>query len=180
MRGWLHTRYAPVRHSHSPEGEFPSDLHVLGLPLAFILSQDQTLHCSIVVLFLFPVLGLRYDSSVPYPRTASRRPEFCFLCWPQAFKELCPPFFPSLLPWGRKRLQNYSFFLYVQLFSQLFFIYFQIIFLHLDYQRNTNTKKRDGALHRLYILSSDFCLLIQQSGQPLEPQERSSLRKQHH
>ena len=23
----------------------PSDLHVLGLPLAFILSQDQTLHC---------------------------------------------------------------------------------------------------------------------------------------
>ena len=54
-RGWLHTRYAPVRHSHSPEGEIPSDLHVLGLPLAFILSQDQTLHCIIVVLnyFLF-------------------------------------------------------------------------------------------------------------------------------
>ena len=23
----------------------PFDLHVLGLPLAFILSQDQTLHC---------------------------------------------------------------------------------------------------------------------------------------
>ena len=23
----------------------PHDLHVLGLPLAFILSQDQTLHC---------------------------------------------------------------------------------------------------------------------------------------
>ncbi len=23
----------------------PLDLHVLGLPLAFILSQDQTLHC---------------------------------------------------------------------------------------------------------------------------------------
>ena len=56
-------------------------------------------------------------------------------------KNSAPPFFPSLLPWGRKRLQNYSFFLYVQLFSQLFFIYFQIILLHLDYQRNTNTKK---------------------------------------
>ena len=26
----------------------PLDLHVLGLSLAFILSQDQTLHCSIV------------------------------------------------------------------------------------------------------------------------------------
>ena len=24
----------------------PFDLHVLGLPLAFILSQDQTLHCN--------------------------------------------------------------------------------------------------------------------------------------
>ena len=24
----------------------PLDLHVLGLPLAFILSQDQTLHCN--------------------------------------------------------------------------------------------------------------------------------------
>jgi hypothetical protein len=25
----------------------PLDLHVLGLPLAFILSQDQTLHCKV-------------------------------------------------------------------------------------------------------------------------------------
>ena len=39
-----------------PEGHLPFDLHVLGLPLAFILSQDQTLHCIIVLLdfsFLF-------------------------------------------------------------------------------------------------------------------------------
>ena len=28
----------------------PLDLHVLSLPLAFILSQDQTLHCKIFVL----------------------------------------------------------------------------------------------------------------------------------
>ena len=27
----------------------PFDLHVLGLPLAFILSQDQTLHCKMFV-----------------------------------------------------------------------------------------------------------------------------------
>jgi hypothetical protein len=26
--------------------EIPFDLHVLGLPLALILSQDQTLHCN--------------------------------------------------------------------------------------------------------------------------------------
>ena len=36
-----------------PEGRLPFDLHVLGLPLAFILSQDQTLHCIIVLLNLF-------------------------------------------------------------------------------------------------------------------------------
>ncbi|KAH7433235.1 hypothetical protein KP509_07G061000, partial [Ceratopteris richardii] len=28
----------------TPRGCFPSDLHVLGIPPAFILSQDQTLH----------------------------------------------------------------------------------------------------------------------------------------
>ena len=53
----MHTRCAPVRHSHPPEGGIPYDLHVLGLPLAFILSQDQTLRCSIAVLVSFPVKG---------------------------------------------------------------------------------------------------------------------------
>ena len=45
--GRLLTRYAPVRHSHQMVASYhwiPSVLHVLGLPLAFILSQDQTLH----------------------------------------------------------------------------------------------------------------------------------------
>ena len=41
--GRLVTRYAPVRHYQYRYQPF--DLHVLGLPLAFILSQDQTLHC---------------------------------------------------------------------------------------------------------------------------------------
>ena len=43
----LRTR-APL--SCLPKEAIPFDLHVLGLPLAFILSQDQTLRCSIVVL----------------------------------------------------------------------------------------------------------------------------------
>ena len=45
--GRLHTRYAPVRRSPAVHccTPLPLDLHVLGLPLAFILSQDQTLHC---------------------------------------------------------------------------------------------------------------------------------------
>ena len=36
-----------------PKGILPSDLHVFGLPLAFILSQDQTLLCIIVLTFVF-------------------------------------------------------------------------------------------------------------------------------
>src|SRR5207245_1899295 len=41
--GQVPTRYSPVR--HSPETEAPEafDLHVLGMPPAFVLSQDQTL-----------------------------------------------------------------------------------------------------------------------------------------
>ena len=35
--------YSPVRHSSAPEGLLPFDLHVLGMPPAFNLSQDQTL-----------------------------------------------------------------------------------------------------------------------------------------
>ena len=54
--GRSHTRYAPVRRSpaqccHCP---LPLDLHVLGLPLAFILSQDQTLRCmTFFICYLF-------------------------------------------------------------------------------------------------------------------------------
>ena len=49
VQGRLPTRYSPVRHSvnKNPSENFISftsfDLHVLGTPPAFILSQDQTL-----------------------------------------------------------------------------------------------------------------------------------------
>ena len=48
VKGRLHTRYSPVRHSSAKSklSLLPFDLHVLGLPLAFILSQDQTLRCN--------------------------------------------------------------------------------------------------------------------------------------
>ena len=47
VKGRLHTRYSPVRRSSALDCSrlLPLDLHVLSLPLAFILSQDQTLHC---------------------------------------------------------------------------------------------------------------------------------------
>ena len=35
--------YSPVRHSSASEDLLPFDLHVLGMPPAFILSKDQTL-----------------------------------------------------------------------------------------------------------------------------------------
>jgi hypothetical protein len=35
----------------------PLDLHVLSLPLAFILSQDQTLHCKRVLTLALKILS---------------------------------------------------------------------------------------------------------------------------
>jgi hypothetical protein len=43
VQGRSPTCYSPVRHSSTPEGAFPFDLHVLSTPPAFVLSQDQTL-----------------------------------------------------------------------------------------------------------------------------------------
>ena len=86
-----------------PKGRLPFDLHVLGLPLAFILSQDQTLRCIIVF------LKFSSESRVP-PRcslwcsfsrvrlSSTRRTRTVFLCWPQAFKELSAFLFPSIQP----------------------------------------------------------------------------------
>ena len=50
VRGWLHTCYSPVRRSPPVYcyTVLPLDLHVLSLSLAFILSQDQTLHTRII------------------------------------------------------------------------------------------------------------------------------------
>ena len=47
VEGRLHTCYSPVRRSSAMYCYIllPLDLHVLGLSLAFILSQDQTLLC---------------------------------------------------------------------------------------------------------------------------------------
>ena len=41
--GYVPTRYSAVRRSSTSEEAFPLDLHVLGTPPAFVLSQDQTL-----------------------------------------------------------------------------------------------------------------------------------------
>ena len=113
-----------MRHSHSPEGEFPSDLHVLGLPLAFILSQDQTLHCIIVVLKSFSCLGLRYDSLLflTLETVRASRPPVSDLCWPQAFKELSG--LPSSIPLFRKAENGCKGTTFLQT-DKRFFVFFQ-------------------------------------------------------
>ena len=51
-KGRLPTRYSPVRHCPQPEGRFSFDLHVLGTPPAFVLSQDQTLQFNLWTPFI--------------------------------------------------------------------------------------------------------------------------------
>ena len=60
LKGRFLTRYSPVRHcprlpfDESPFLRFSFDLHVLGTPPAFVLSQDQTLYEWYLNLFPFP------------------------------------------------------------------------------------------------------------------------------
>jgi hypothetical protein len=79
-KGRLPTRYSPVR--HSPPGSklpvLPFDLHVLSMPPAFVLSQDQTLQ---LILFRFPAMPesiarlLSYSMLVALPLKARPSPE---------------------------------------------------------------------------------------------------------
>ena len=48
--------HSPVANVGIATDLLPLDLHVLGLSLAFILSQDQTLHC-IICFYCFPFSG---------------------------------------------------------------------------------------------------------------------------
>ena len=63
VTGRLYTRYAPVRRSSAAYcyALLPLDLHVLGLPLAFILSQDQTLHCKNCFFHLWLSVSVPYN-----------------------------------------------------------------------------------------------------------------------
>src|SRR4029434_484702 len=54
-KGRLPTCYSPVRRfTRGPKPTFSLDLHVLGLPLTFALSQDQTLHLNSVEEIVLP------------------------------------------------------------------------------------------------------------------------------
>jgi hypothetical protein len=63
LRGRLSTCYSPVRHFQAYCYALTFDLHVLGTPPAFILSQDQTLRIDPKALFLTRSSHSLYQSS---------------------------------------------------------------------------------------------------------------------
>ena len=84
----LRTR-APVSCQTNPT--FSLDLHVLGLPLAFILSQDQTLHCKMFVwpgIPKYSIFGwLVIPYSVSFKELYKLRSEDPFIaCFPFSFR----------------------------------------------------------------------------------------------
>ena len=106
LEGRSPTCYSPVRHSIWAEAHFAFDLHVLGTPPAFVLSQDQTLQlkirafelagCSLLAscipvrrlpfrgAFLEIDCGVRNHSSswACYPVFKDRRPSCAACCCP--------------------------------------------------------------------------------------------------
>ena len=89
-RGRLRTCSAPVCRSPSVYcyTMLPLDLHVLSLPLAFILSQDQTLHCKCCLILTINSQELTVQKSnyVTLEFTRSNLLKRC--CCFQSFKEL--------------------------------------------------------------------------------------------
>ena len=81
VAGGLHTRYAPVRRSPARHccRLLPLDLHVLSLPLAFILSQDQTLHGNYFL--LSKSLSVSGIPSRSFARTRPRGPSGLLACF---------------------------------------------------------------------------------------------------
>ena len=109
----------------APKGHLPSDLHVLGLPLAFILSQDQTLLCKFVFLSSFFCLDsdlFRIDK-VFYTYLSDFNLDHS-LKELRLTTSLSHPLVPVVL-----RVQRYTLFLSLQHFFKLFFIIFLIIFI---------------------------------------------------
>src|SRR5262245_9788317 len=71
--GRLPTCYSPVRHfTRRPKPPFSCDLHVLGPPLTFALSQDQTLHLEKFVLRRTRRHDIRLYVSLALVRSPSR------------------------------------------------------------------------------------------------------------
>ena len=146
VQGRFHTRYSPVRRSPAMYCYIPMplDLHVLSLSLAFILSQDQTLHSKnflIYYFFLSPVIG-------PLGINSSRTRTCCLFQTFQYLKEL-----RSLCPEsGCKDKANYSIppNNLSSFFQNNFTIHYNtLIYTKIDITSRQN--KKQGAQRRLAI-----------------------------
>ena len=149
--GKLHTRYAPVRHCHC----WPFDLHVLGLPLAFILSQDQTLHCKFDI--VFPIIHREYVSDILLAFKASLLFKTRYLLFLMAFSIFSKNVanFVSLICCFLlvgNGLQNYNLFLNHQMF---FKIIFEII-LKTIFVGDNLLKERVAKILLIFILPNLF------------------------
>ncbi len=109
---------APVADKGIATSSLPLDLHVLGLSLAFILSQDQTLRCIFFILYYtFEASPDRIDfflSSFLY-----------YTCFFNSFNELLSPTAAPWPPRFAKVLQRYCLsLLHSKFFSMFFLNYF--------------------------------------------------------
>ena len=123
VTGRLHTRYAPVRRSSAAYcyAPLPLDLHVLSLPLAFILSQDQTLHCKNCSLRFYVSRLMFYVLRSPLTSlTRLRVLIISYIMIDTRYLFLLIRFYELSFS-GRKRLQRYNHFQnYQNIFSKKF------------------------------------------------------------
>ena len=113
--GKLLTCYAPFRRSPSEYcySTLPLDLHVLSLPLAFILSQDQTLLC------IFSISQVQSGTSNFQEINA-----LDFFVFGTCFLVLSLSVFSMNYRCFSNGLQRYPLFLYLQIFLDFFLIFF--------------------------------------------------------
>ena len=113
---------APVAGKGIATSPLPLDLHVLGLSLAFILSQDQTLRCIFFILYYtFEASPDRIDFFLSY--------FLYYTCFFNSFNELLSPTAAPWPPRFAKVLQRYCLSLLHSKFFSMFFMLYNITFL---------------------------------------------------
>ena len=121
VSGRLHTRYSPVRRSPSRYCYLmmPLDLHVLSLSLAFILSQDQTLHSN----KNFKIISFAQSL---YPLNLFSDSHLLFVFKPfNIFKNsFCFSFYPPHLG-GESGCKDKYFYIFLQIFPHFFSNFFR-------------------------------------------------------
>ena len=106
---------APVADRGIATSPLPLDLHVLGLSLAFILSQDQTLRC--IFFFFFIIPSKRYLTEL----TSFSLIFLYYTCFFNSFNELLSPTAAPRPPRFAKVLQRYCLSLLHSKFFSMFF-----------------------------------------------------------